>query len=210
MIISAAHKFIFVAIPKTGTHSVRQALREHMGPGDLEQVGLFVQKKFPIPELARLQHGHLSLQQIRPYMRPEEWESFFKFAFVRNPFDRFVSYCAFMTRAEGDFERDPKRVMRHFIANPPWAHLLFQPQHSFVTDEDGQLLTEQLGRVEEMQSSYDQIAGRIGIPTAPLERVNSSKRRDYREYYEPELIAGVAGLYARDLELFGYEFDAAN
>ena len=31
MIISSRHKFIFVAIPKTGTHSVRQALRQHLG-----------------------------------------------------------------------------------------------------------------------------------------------------------------------------------
>jgi hypothetical protein len=206
MIVSALHKFIFAAIPKTGTHSVRQALREHMGPQDLEQVGLFVQKRLPIPELAQLQHGHLSLQQIRPYMRAEEWQSFFKFAFVRNPFDRFVSYCAFITRDQGDFEKDPQRVMRHFIANPPMAHILFQPQHRFVTDERGELLADKVGRVEEMQHSYDEIAKRIGIPTAQLERVNSSKRRDYREYYDDSLKDGVAELYSRDLELFGYEF----
>jgi hypothetical protein len=206
MIVSAQHKFIFAAIPKTGTHSVRQALREHMGPQDLEQVGLFVQKRFPIPELAQLQHGHLSLQQIRPYMRPEEWQSFFKFAFVRNPFDRFISYCSFITREQGDFDRDPQRVMRHFIANPPTAHILFQPQHLFVTDERGELLADQVGRVEEMQQSYDEIATRIGIPTAQLERVNSSKRRDYREYYDDSLRDGVAKLYSRDLLLFGYEF----
>ena len=42
MIISRKHKFIFVAVPKTGTHSVRRALREQMGPDDLEQVRLFV------------------------------------------------------------------------------------------------------------------------------------------------------------------------
>jgi hypothetical protein len=177
-----------------------------MGPDDIEQVGLFVQKKFPIPDLARLQHGHLSLEQVRPYLRPEEFSSFFKFAFVRNPFDRFVSYCAFMTRAQGDFERDPHKVMLHMIENPPWQHVLFQPQHSFVTAPDGRLLTDYVGRVEEMQKSYDAIAAGIGIPTAVLERVNPSNRRNYRDYYDEPLVEGVAGLYARDLELFGYEF----
>ena len=206
MIISTRHKFIFVAIPKTGTHAVRQALREHMGPEDLEQVGLFVKRQFPIPELARLQHGHLSLEQLRPFMAPGDFDAFFKFAFVRNPFDRFISYCAFMTREQGQFERDPKAVMRHYIANPPWQHVLFQPQHGFVTDGSGALLSNCIGRVETMQQSYDEIAARIGVPTAALERVNQSSRRDYRQYYDDELIEGVANLYARDLELFGYEF----
>ena len=207
MIISTLHEFLFVAIPKTGTHSVRQALREHMGPQDLEQVGLFVQKKFPVPELAKLQHGHLTLQQIRPYLQPEEWRSLFKFAFVRNPFDRFISYCAFMTRAQGDFERDPQRVMRHFLFEaPPHGHLLFQSQHSFVTDADGSLLSDQIGRVEQMQESYDQIAERIGIPSRPLDKVNATSRRAYRDYYDQQLIDGVARIYARDLELFGYQF----
>ena len=207
MIISHQHRFIFVAVPKTGTHSVRQALREHMGAQDLEQVGLFVQKRFPIPELARLQHGHLSLQQIRPYLRPQEWDSFFKFAFVRNPFDRFISYCAFMTRADGRFDREPQKVMRHFLFEaPPHGHLLFQPQHLLITDEAGELLTDYVGRVERMQESYGEIAGRIGIPTRKLDRVNSSKRRDYRDYYDQALIDGVSKIYARDLLLFGYDF----
>jgi len=206
MIISALHKFIFVAIPKTGTHSVRQALRAHLGPRDIEQVGLFVNKRFPIPELAQLQHGHLSLEQIRPYLSPETFKACFKFAFVRNPFDRFVSYCAFITREDGEFEREPRKVMHELITDPPLDHILFQPQHSFVTDPGGGLLTDFVGRVEEMQQSYDQICERVGIPTAQLDRVNSSSRNDYRDYYDPPLIEGVAKLYARDLELFGYDF----
>jgi hypothetical protein len=206
MIVSQRHKFIFVAVPKTGTHAVRRALREHMGPQDLEQVGLFVERRFPIPELAALRHGHITLQQVRPFLRPDQFESFLKFAFVRNPFDRFVSYCAFMTRAEGQFEKDPRGVMRHFIESPPRQHILFQPQHSFVTGEDGKLLADQFGRVEQMQESYDAICERIGIPTTALEKVNSSKRSDYRQYYDQPLIDGVAKLYGRDLELFGYEY----
>ena len=206
MIISELHKFIFVAIPKTGTHSVRRALREHMGPRDLEQVGLFVQRQLPIPELARIGHGHISLAQLRPYLKPEEFESFFKFAFVRNPFDRFVSYASFITREVGHFDRDPQKVMRYFIANPPMDHILFRPQHELVTDGKGELLTDYVGRVEQMQESYDTVAAKIGIPTAVLDKVNASKRLDYRQYYDQALIDGVAKLYARDLETFGYEF----
>lgn len=206
MIVSELHKFIFVAVPKTGTHAVRKVLRQQMGPKDMEQVRLFGEKAFPIPELARLQHGHLSLQQVRQYLRPEDFETFFKFAFVRNPFDRFVSYCAFMTRVEGHFERDPRGVMRHFIANPPTRHILFRPQRSFITDDGGTLLSNYVGRTEQMQDSFDSICERIGIPSQPLERVNSSRRRDYREYYDESLRDGVARLYAGDLELFGYEF----
>ena len=45
MIISHRHQFLFFAVPKTGTHAVREALREHMGDEDLEQAGLFVKKR---------------------------------------------------------------------------------------------------------------------------------------------------------------------
>jgi sulfotransferase famil protein len=207
MIISNTHKFIFVAVPKTGTHAVRRALREHLGPEDMEQVALFVKKQLPMPELARLQHGHLSLQQVRPYLTPEQFGSYFKFAFVRNPFDRFVSYCAFMTRTGDAFQRDPKSVMRHILFTVrPYQHILFQPQHSLVVGADGQLLADYVGRVEQMQESYDEACERIGIPTQPLESVNASQRGHYRDYYDQQLIDGVAKLYARDLELFGYEF----
>ena len=206
MIVSFRHKFIFAAIPKTGTHAVRQALRAHLGPEDIEQVGLFVQRKFPMPELAALQHGHLSLEQVRPFIRPEQFDSFFKFAFVRNPFDRFISYCAFMTRVRGELESRPHQVMQHYIDHPQWKHVLFQPQYSFVADGGGNLLSDYVGRVEQMQQSYDEIARRIGIESAELGRVNATKRRDYRDYYTPALVDGVAALYARDLELFGYEF----
>ena len=206
MIISQAHRFIFAAVPKTGTHSVRRALRHHLDAADWEQVGLFVRRQLPIAELARLQHGHISLEQAQQYLPAEQFRSFFKFAFVRNPFDRFVSYCAFMTRNRDIFERDPKSVMRHFLAAPPGDHILFKPQHMFVTDGSGQLLADYIGRVETMQESYNQLCERIGIPSESLEQVNASRHQQYRTYYDEELVASVAKTYAADLLLFGYEF----
>lgn len=207
MIISHQHRFVFAAIPKTGTHSVRQALREHMSAEDLEQVGLFVNKRFPFEELASIKHGHITLAQIRPFLGEEKFASYLKFAFVRNPFDRFVSYCAFMTRATDAFSRNPKAVMRNVLFEVrPMHHILFVPQHTFVTADDGRMLADTIGRVEEMQASYDSICDRIGIPSRALDQVKSSRRDHYRGYYDQELIDGVAELYRRDLELFGYEF----
>lgn len=208
MIISHRHRFIFVAVPKTGTHSVRHALRTHLGRDDLEQARLFVEKALPWPELARVGHGHLSFAEVRPFMGEEAFASYLKFAFVRNPFARFVSYCAFATSRDGAFERDPKAVMRHFLFDaPPHHHMVFRPQHTFLTGADGALQADMLGKVEVMQASYDAITARIGVATAPLERVNASRHGDWREYYDAELIGGVERHYGRDLELFGYTFD---
>ena len=211
MIISHSHRFIFAAVPKMGTHSVRQALREQLGDGDVEQVGLFVDKRFPWEDLAAIRHGHLSLRQVRPYLGEEAFNGYFKFAFVRNPFDRFVSYCAFMLRGGDDFQQRPREVMRHFLfEQPPEQHILFQSQASLLVDEDGKtLLIDGVGRVEDMQASYDAICARIGLAPRPLDRVNGSRHGDYRRYYDQALIDGVAARYAQDLELFGYTFEGA-
>jgi len=207
MIVSHQHRFVFAAIPKTGTHSVRQALRTHLGAEDIEQVGLFVNKRFPYEELAQIKHGHLTLQQLRPFLGEERFASYFKFAFVRNPYDRFVSYCAFMTRNGDAFAREPQAVMRHMLfLQPPEQHVLFQPQHSFLVDEGGILMADMIGRVEEMQASYDAMCLRIGISSESLQKVNSTRRRDYRDYYDDELKQGVERRYFLDLQLFGYEF----
>ena len=207
MIVSHRHRFIFAAIPKTGTHSVRAALRQHMGPDDIEQVGLFVDRRFPFPELAQLRHGHLGLSQVRPFLGDEVFDAYFKFAFVRNPFDRFVSYCAFVSRETDNFQRDPRAVMRHVLLElQPFNHILYQPQYRQLVDAEGNLLTDHVGRVEQMQASYDEICARIGLPSTRLEQVNSTRRGTYRDYYDQPLIDGVAALYERDLQLFGYGF----
>lgn len=207
MIISHAHRYIFFAIPKTGTHAVRRALREHMGAADLEQVGLFVRKRFPFPEFKDIGHGHISSRQIRPVLGEETFRTYCKFAFVRNPFDRFVSYCAFMSRGSDVFQTEPLRYMKHVIRElRPVDHLLFQPQHQLVSDAQGRLELDFVGRTETMQASYEEICARLGIASAVLERVNASRHRPWQEYYDRDLVGWVGDYYRRDLELFDYTF----
>lgn len=205
MIISHKHKFIFFAIPKTGTHSVRQALREHMGPEDLEQVGLFVQKRFSFPELKDFTSGHVSARQIRPALGDAVFNEYFKFAFARNPFDRFVSYCSFMSRDTGAFAANPREFMKYILTQlKPLDHLLFKPQFEFIVDDNGKPAMDFVGRNESMQDSYNEICAKIGIPASQLGVVNSSRHRPYMEYYDDETLALVASQYQQDIDLFGY------
>lgn len=208
MIISHRHRFLFFAVPKTGTHSVRQALREHMGPDDLEQAGLFVKKRLPFREFDDIPHGHLNVRQIRPVLGEDMFQRYFKFAFVRNPFDRFVSYCAFMSRDSGHFERAPIPFMKHVIKDlRPVGHILFVPQYLFLIDDHGRLAVDFIARTETMQASYDALCMRLGVPSQPLERTNASRHRPYWTYYDEELVSLVGDIYRYDLELFNYRFE---
>lgn len=211
MIISHKHRFIFFAIPKTGTHSMRRILRPYLGEGDAEQVALFedTPKALPYPEMAALKHGHITAQQIRWVLGEETFASYFKFAVVRNPFDRFVSYCSFVSASvNGSFAATPRDYMKHILTKTrPYDHILFRPQSEFVTDSDGKLIVDFVGRVERLQADSERICARIGIPCAELGRSNESSHRDYREYYDDELIGLVSDMYRSDLELFDYAFD---
>lgn len=208
MILSHRHRFIFFAIPKTGTHAIRFALRDHLGEADEEQVRLFVHKAMPYPEIARIGHGHISWQEISAVVGPEVLEACFKFTIVRNPWERFVSYCAFMHKNVDWFADDPQRAMMDVLTRPePRAHIGFRPQHTFVCDEAGRIRVDFVGRHETMQASYEEICARIGLPTVTLQHLNTSVHGPWRDYYTADLRARVAELYARDIELFGYSFD---
>lgn len=208
MILSHRHRFIFFAIPKTGTHAIRFALRQHLGETDEEQVQLFVQKAMPYPDIARIRHGHIRWGEIRAAVSPETWAGYFKFAVVRNPWERFVSYCAFMTRETARFAADPRGTMAAVLDSPEHhQRIIFRPQHEFICDGDGQIMVDFVGRHEAMQGSYDTVCARLGLPAATLERVNESKHGPWRDYYDDALKARVARVYARDIEIFSYAFE---
>ncbi len=126
---------------------------------------------------------------------------------MRNPFDRFVSYCAFMTRGNGAFLADAQSVMRHVLfESRPGQHVLFQPQHTFVADADGNLLTDLVGRVEQVRESFDAVCACLGLLASELGQVNASRRGIHRDYYDQTLIDAVADLHRRNLELFDFQY----
>lgn len=208
MIISHKHRFIFFAVPKTATHAVRKTLRNHLATDDWEQQTLFGKQLLPIPELAAIGHGHISARQVKPHLTDETWNTYFKFSFVRNPFDRFVSACFFLNRERPNFERTAPAFMKQAIKRSRFQQrALGLPQAHFLTDSGGELAMDYVGRYETLQESIDFICDRIGVPSSDLSRKNASQHHAYTKYYDGELRNLVGNFYQDDLRLFSYAFE---
>ena len=79
MIFSESQRFIFFAVPKTGTHTVREALRVHLAEGDWEQQLRYGKQLSPLPEIAAVNHGHVSYRQLSGAIGVTALSEFFRF-----------------------------------------------------------------------------------------------------------------------------------
>ncbi len=207
MIISHAHKFIFFAVPKTGTHAVREVLRRHLSSDDWEQQMLTGNQALPIPEIARIGHGHVTVREIRPHLSQELWDEYHKIAFIRNPFDRFVSVCAFLNRDNPAFSRSPLVWMKEALKRSRFRErVLVRQQFEQLCNEEGELGIDSVCRYEGLQESLDILLDKLSLPSSPLNVLNSSEHKIYSEYYDEELKNLVQDLYSTDIKQFNYAF----
>ena len=163
--------------------------------------------------------SHLPISRYAAF-DPKRFEHYFKFTFVRNPWDRLLSaYTYLAPGAKGetpwshqnlrefrDFEafvlalRDPatrKRVLRF---------LHFRPQISWLTLPGGAIPPlDFTGRFERLAEDFDAIVTRLGVD-AELPRLNASNAGPYREAYSTQMRNVVAEVYERDIRAFGYSF----
>ena len=207
MIISHAHKFIFFAVPKTGTHAVREILRTHLSRDDWEQQMLTGKQTLPIPEIAEIGHGHITVREIRPYLSQEIWNEYHKFAFIRNPFDRFISVCAFLNRDNPAFAKSPLAWMKEALNRPRFRErVLVREQFEQLCNEEREIGVDSVCRYENLQESLDAVLDKLSLPSSPLSVLNSSEHKVYSEYYDEELKGLVQALYSTDIDEFNYAF----
>lgn len=198
-----SRRLVFVHIQKTGGNSICTAL-------DAPTV---------CPE------KHFLAYELRELYGADVWQSYFKFAFVRNPWDRLVSWWAMIdaNRATLSTGTPPNRFQRfvlerattfeEFLANcdeeivdedgPKW---IYRNQMDYLTDLLGQRIVDFVGRFERLPQDYALIAEKIQGGLPPLPHVNQSKHRHYSDYYTPALVEKVARRYRRDIDAFGYVF----
>ena len=149
---------------------------------------------------------------------PAKFRRYFKFAFVRNPWDRVVSTYFFLKRGglnpmDRAWAKDNLSGFRRFddFVNgwltaenaSSWVH--FKPQHTWICDDAGRCQMDFVGRFEDIDRDFDVVAKRVGCGRT-LEKGNRSQHRHYSEYYTPAVRDRVAEVYSADVELFGYEY----
>jgi len=213
MIINTNKKFLHIAIPRTATTCLNIAL------GNLHH---------PEPK-----KHHCTLEEALS-CHPEAI-NFYKFTFVRNPFDRLVStYFEFRKNrgrkysgeitytkdllSEFDISSSDKENFKNFCRNlntSSWRKdLFFKPQFDYI-NISGENKMDYIGKFENLDKDWGYIRSKIdmqevslqkNVPREPRGFFRGSEHPPYQEMYSSKEIKVVEELYSKDLEYFNYSF----
>jgi Sulfotransferase family len=227
MIVSHAHRFIFLKTKKTAGTSTElalsaccgaddiipplrkhEALRRGAGPRNWQRTGpsriwrQLVDVKLLGKRPDRIDyHPHMSASDLRAAIGKACWNAYFKFVVERNPWDRQVSYWQF-SRAKMNA---PDMSLRDSLALP--RSRLKNPKYYMIDDE---LVVDHVIRYEHLDADLAAVMAHLGLGSAlELPRANGAFRKsgDYRTHFDDETRDWVAEAYKTEIALFGYRFE---
>lgn len=192
-------KFIFLHIPKTAGSSIQKWL--HLS-------------RFPDVEYPENWDGkvlwnlHGTAMDYRQKMGPS-FDQYYKFAFVRNPWDRLYSIYRFLQTFPNPSTPVPDSFEEFALAYDPLDRKPGQigRQTDFILDASGNSMIDFVGRFENLYEDLQVISEKISIPLPEtMYRENTTEHKHYREYYSTESKEAVAEKFKSDIEYFKYEF----
>ncbi len=205
--ISHSKKFIFVHIPKTGGTSVSKMLKKH---------GIMLQGE---RNYGSVYFKHAIAADLKRMMG-DEWDNYFKFTFVRNPWDWIVSNYEYNRGVHQPFFRGTEYDIIHKDNKPEWAEKMsfsewlpwwidaFHPSQLFMLQsEEGELLVDEVFKHERLKDDYKKLRNILGIRDwrSKFPHLESSKgRRDHKSYYDPDSIERVREHFADDIRVLDY------
>ena len=191
MFINYKKRYIFVAIAKTACTSVHRAL-DAPTPD-------------PPPDIY-----HMSLKDI--LINFPESVDFYKFAFVRNPYDRLVSaYYNFRFNPEHQAWATPiyqfdtfKDFVFGFEATPCKDFIHLRSQFDYL-QVNGEVKLDFVGKYENLNQDFEKIKKDLGLSDVRLGHHRRQEHPPYEKLYDEETKQAVRRIYKNDFEVFGYE-----
>ncbi len=176
----------------------------------LSQVSKMQNKKYR--KLLNDHTDHASAYNVKRCF-PREWETYFTFCFVRNPWDRAVSEYKWCTRKPHQksvgfrefLERvhDPQRSDPEYVVPKP-------PSNWDLYTIDDQIAVDFVGRFEYLARDLQIVCGEIGLPFNDKMFPHAKKTRGsedrYRDWYDDYTRRLVEEMYEKEIEAFGYKF----
>lgn len=206
MLISYEHKFIFVHIYKVAGTSITKALERFAHKPTLISsflIRLGIRQKGH--EYSPL-HSHSTAIEMKNNLPDQVFNLFFKFAFVRNPWDWQVSLYHYMLQNSEHRYHKLINSMKDFSEYLEWIVTEEKKlQKDFVTDHDGKIIVDFVGKYENLVEDFDYVCKTLNIP-ASLPHLKKSKHSDYRKYYDDKTKRIIEEHYGEDIDLFKYRF----
>ncbi|MGK0364729.1 MAG: hypothetical protein ACI85O_001787 [Saprospiraceae bacterium] len=218
LLVSHIKKFIFIKTAKTAGTSVESYFEQYcVEPGkwtqahernqqvtDYGMVGGRGSGRFEVL------HAHLSAEKIKLLLPEFQWNEYFKFSVIRNPYDRLVSRFFF------NIKRDTPELIdfnkRDDVIN---AFRLFVTQHLYKIENhlliDGVLAPDYLIRYESLNKDIAEVCRKIGVEFDPSRipvfksgiRENTFSMDDL---YDVKTKEYVEKNYLAELERFNYSY----
>lgn len=200
--ISFQKRFLFVHIPKTAGNSIQSILRQYSEDEIValrgEQEGI---ERFGVRNPKYEIKKHSTLAEYRAALGEEKFRPLYKFACVRNPWDRMISLYFSPGRKVATW--DGAAFKRLVSKTLPVADYLRLDE----SDRDPFGNVDRILRFENLAEDFRSVCQKLDISSSPLPAYNRSSRDDYAKYYDDDLRELVGQRFAAEVEHFGYAFD---
>ena len=156
-------------------------------------------------------HKHATAYEIKKKIGDNTFDSYYKFSFVRNPFDFLVSLYFYILQAKEHIMHkdvsmmDYSEFLKWYLSqNPPHQiDFLMNPNRD-------QRLVDYIGRFETFENDVNIVKNHLNLSISrDIKHMNPSikrKSKNYKDYYDTNSRDLVLSYFQSDFENLGYDF----
>jgi hypothetical protein len=211
-------KAIFIHVHKTGGTYLSYMLHKYYGfknyyirRPDHDQFCFNKKKSTKYINYENRVHGVLMYYKTSPYinkkmnMTPQKWDSYYKFCFIRNPYDKIISAWNHVNRYNIPFENYLN--LKDTCNDVEYMHL-FMPQIRNIINERGLININFIGKFENLEEDFQTVLKNIGFKNIVHEvakKMNARPHEHYTKYYNQIILDRVNVLLREDFERLDYQ-----